>query len=213
MLKVLFNKTGTLPEHAADKELARKVSAGDEKATQQFIDAYFPRLYRYALLRLTHDEYAAEEVVQETLIIAARRIETYRGEASLFTWLTQICRRELFRFDKKDQRRNSILVLMDEDPLVRSIVESLESPTGNEPLEEYEKSQLANLVHLALDYLPNRYGDALEYKYIEGLSIKEIAVRMQIGTEATQSLLARARLAFKDAFGEIYMANQAVDTV
>jgi len=213
MLQVLFRNTSAVPEHAEDRELARKVLDGDERATQQFIDAYFPRLYRYALLRLTHDEYAAEEVVQETLIIAARRIETYRGEASLFTWLTQICRRELFRFNKKDQRRNSILVLMDEDPLVRSIVESLESPTGNEPLEEYEKSQLANLVHLALDYLPNRYGDALEYKYIEGLSINEIAVRMQIGSEAVQSLLARARLAFKDAFNEIYAANQTVDTM
>ncbi|MDK1023540.1 MAG: sigma factor-like helix-turn-helix DNA-binding protein [Gammaproteobacteria bacterium] len=46
---------------------------------------------------------------------------------------------------------------------------------------------LALIAALALDYLPNRYGDALEYKYIEGLSIKEMAVRMQIGTEAVQS--------------------------
>lgn len=46
---------------------------------------------------------------------------------------------------------------------------------------------MANTNALALDYLPNRYGDALEYKYIEGLSIKEMAVRMQIGTEAVQS--------------------------
>ena len=56
------------------------------------------------------------------------------------------------------------------------------------------------LIQVALDNLPARYGDALEWKYIEGHSVKEIAQRLELGTEATQSLLARARRAFADAY-------------
>ena len=64
------------------------------------------------------------------------------------------------------------------------------------------------LIQVALDALPPRYGDVLEWKYIEGYSIKEISKRMNIGTEATQSLLARARRAFADVYSSL---SQGVD--
>jgi DNA-directed RNA polymerase specialized sigma24 family protein len=59
------------------------------------------------------------------------------------------------------------------------------------------------LVRLTLDQLPARYGDALEWKYVEGLSVKEIAVRLGVGPKAAESLLTRARQAFRDAFATL----------
>ena len=59
-------------------------------------------------------------------------------------------------------------------------------------------------MQLSLDHLPAKYADALEWKYVEGLSTKEIAARLELGSEAAESLLARARRAFKNDFQEIF---------
>ena len=58
-----------------------------------------------------------------------------------------------------------------------------------------------------LDRLPGRYGDALEWKYIEGHSVEEIGQRLGIGHTAAQSLLARARVAFRDGLEAVFGAS------
>ena len=63
--------------------------------------------------------------------------------------------------------------------------------------------ELLRLIQVALDNLPPRYGDVLEWKYIEGRTTREISERMDIGVEATQSLLARARRAFADTYSSL----------
>ena len=63
--------------------------------------------------------------------------------------------------------------------------------------------ELARLVQVALDHLPPKYGDALEWKYIQGYSVKEIAGRLNLSPEAAQSLLARAKRAFQDIYGTL----------
>ena len=67
---------------------------GDEQAFEAFFNAYFARVYRFALPRLNGDVEATREVVQAALAKAMRRIGDFRGESALFTWLCQICRCE-----------------------------------------------------------------------------------------------------------------------
>jgi len=71
------------------------------------------------------------------------------------------------------------------------------------PEHNYKRVQLIRLIQVALDKLPAQYGDVLEWKYIEGHSIKEISEKLNIGTEATQSLLARAKRAFADIYSTL----------
>jgi RNA polymerase sigma-70 factor (ECF subfamily) len=59
------------------------------------------------------------------------------------------------------------------------------------------------LIHVALDNIPAHYGNALEWKYIEGHSVKEIASRLDLSPEAAQSLLARAKRAFRDVYSTL----------
>ena len=187
-----------------DKALARGMLKGDEVAIVEFMDIYFPRLYRFALLRMSDDPSGAEDVVQQTLIIAARKIGSYRGEASLMTWLAQICRRELARQVQKNQKRSRIITLFDDDPLIEAIMETID---GDNPENLTERTELITLIHTILDQLPNRNGDILEWKYIDGLTIREIGERLNMGSEAVQSKLARARRAFKQAFSELHELN------
>ena len=70
----------------------------------------------------------------------------------------------------------------------------------NSPEQAQASADRQALVHYLLDALPGDYGDILEWKYIEGLSVDEIARKLSTTTLAVQSKLARARRAFKDRF-------------
>src|SRR5688500_19778908 len=88
--------------------------AGDEDAFDEFFADYFPRLFRFAVLRL-RDHDAAEDLVQNSLIAAVRHLGSWRGEATLFTWLCTICRREISAWGKRTSRR-VIVSLAEDDP-------------------------------------------------------------------------------------------------
>lgn len=184
-----------------DRKLATQILAGDEKALKRFVDEYFPRLYRYARHRLGNES-DVDDVVQVVLSQAARRIETYRAEATLLTWLIQICRHEISKQLHKSARDADMMLPFLNDDLLRSVVESIESSDALEPEVQSRRIELISLIQFALDQLPERYANALELKYIEGLNSQEIALRMKTTDEAIQSLLARARRAFREVAGE-----------
>lgn len=183
-----------------DKELVRRLIAGDGDAFEEFFDTYFPRLFRFALVRLHQDADAAEEVVQAALGRVVGKLATYRGEAALFTWLCTFCRNEISAFYRKRSRRPHQVDLIEEAPEVRAALESLLTSADGDPEEALHRQEVARLVQVTLDHLPPRYGDALEWKYIHGLSVNEIAVRLEVGPKAAESLLGRARKAFRDGF-------------
>ena len=186
-----------------DKALVEQILAGDEEAFEGFFRTYFPRLFRFALVRLNQDQDAAEEVVQATLTRVIQKLATYRGEASLFTWLCTFCRHEISAFYKKTRRQPGRVELVEEIPEIRAALESLIDSDGEYPDEALRRKEIGRLVRVTLDHLPPHYGDALEWKYIQGYSVKEIASMMEISAKAAESLLTRARSAFRDAFGSL----------
>lgn len=186
-----------------DRRLVRRMLAGDERAFEEFFDGYFPGLYRFALARLGCDEDAAEEVAQATLCKAISKLDTYRGEARLFTWLCAICRYELFSFRKREKREPVKVSLIEDSPEIRAALESLGTVVGEQPGEALDRKELGRLVQVALDSLPPRYGNALEWKYLDGMSVKEIAGRLEVSPKAAESLLTRAREAFREGFSTL----------
>ena len=185
-----------------DRELVRRLLRRDEEAFREFFDGYFPRLYRFARARLD-DPGDVDEVVQSTLIQVVRKLSTYRGEAALFTWLCTFCRREISALWKRRDRRPQEVDLLERNPEIRAALESLPTATGHEPDVALHRSEIARLVQVTLDHLPHHYGNALEWKYIEGHTVREIADLLQIGPKAAESLLTRARQAFRAEFAAL----------
>lgn len=194
---------------ADDSELVRGMLEGREQAFNAFFGAYFPRVYRFALPRLNSDAEAAREVVQSTLVKAVRNLASWRAEAALFTWICQICRREIVDHLRVHHRHAENVVLIEDSPELRAVFEAIEAPAEGEPVNRCTQEETARLVRTVLDRLPDRYGDALEWKYIDGLSVEEIGDRLGIGQTAAQSLLARARTAFRDAVEAVFGAEAA----
>jgi RNA polymerase sigma-70 factor (ECF subfamily) len=181
---------------AHDRKLARRMVRGDERAIQTFCEQNLAKLYRFAKNRLP-SEHDVDDVVQVVLTNAARRIETYRGEASLYTWLCQICRREVAKHIASRTRHAAVLTFS-EDSELDDAVHNLPASAEQEPDAVTRRAELIAAVQHALDRLPDHYAEALELKYIDGFSSKEIAQRFGLADEATQSLLARARRAFRE---------------
>ena len=182
-----------------DRAVARRILAGDEAAFQDLFDRFFPRLYRFALVRLDRDAEAARDAVQQTFCNAIERLESYRGEAALYTWFCQICRYVIADQYRRRQRNAERVVLLEDQPNVRAILEALAAPAGDEPDTGAWRQQVHRLVEATLDSLPGHYGEVLEWKYLDGRSVQEIAGRLKLGPKAAESLLTRAREAFRDA--------------
>jgi RNA polymerase sigma-70 factor (ECF subfamily) len=171
----------------SDREMVSRMLAGDEGVFAAFFEDHFARLFRFALPRVGFDADAAEEVVQSTLCRAITRLRSYRGEAALFTWLCTFCRHEISAHFRHR-------------PLIRAALDSLAASLEQDPENRLYRQEIARLVQVTLDSLPASYGDALEWKYIQGKSVEEIAARLEIGLKAAESVLTRAREAFREAF-------------
>ena len=192
-----------MPVYLDDKRLVKRLLAGDQRAFDRFFEDNFARLYRFAMVRLSDDPEGAREVVQIVLTRAVRKMHTYRAESALFTWLCAICRNEISDWLSKQGRYRDHIVLVEDFPEIQAAVDSFQAPLQDSPERYYQRVEALRLIQVALDRLPANYGNVLEWKYVEGHSVKEIAKRLEIGTEATQSLLARAKRAFADVYSAL----------
>ena len=184
--------------HNDDLALARSIQKGDEREFNAFFEQYFPRIYRFCLSRMD-EESLIEDMVQNTMMKAVKGIHTYRGEASMFTWLCQICRNEInMHYRKMAQSAPEVRA---DDESIRPILEQLEAEENVE--NDLYSEQTRRLIIEVLDFLPGNYGQALEWKYVLGLSVSEIAGRLELTELAVQSILARARTAFRKSLAQI----------
>ena len=190
----------------------RTLMARNEPAFSLFFQDYFPRLFRFILRRVGGDTEVARDVAQAALIKGVHKLDLYRGEASLFTWLCQIARYELADYLQRAARQHPKsygVVAREDNPEIRADLESIPSDSDNEPEAVRYRDEVSTLVHTALDYLPHRYAQVLELKYLEDLPVETIAERLGVTAIAVQSLLARARLAFREVCGTL---NQSLES-
>ncbi len=182
-----------------DATLVWRMLRGEESAFDEFFDAYFPRLYRFALARVDGNADDAEDIVQATMIKALAKLHTWRGGATLFTWLCAISRREIADRRLRIGARPSV-PLVEDAPDIRDRVAALAANAAERPDAALERRELTRLVQVTLDTLPARYGDVLEWKYIDEVGVSEIAGRLRSSNKAVESLLGRARRAFREVF-------------
>jgi RNA polymerase sigma-70 factor (ECF subfamily) len=91
-----------------DREIVRQILGGSRKHFDQLYDAYFPRVYRFALKRL-RDPGEAEDVTQEVFVTVFRALHTFQGDSSLLVWIFGITRNKVNRrFRRPRPRMESI---------------------------------------------------------------------------------------------------------
>jgi len=184
----------------SEGELVRGLLRGDRRAFEQFFNEYYPKLYRFVKRRMPRDAATAEDIAQGTLCRALESLRSYRGEAALFTWLCTLCRREMSARWDETRAWSTAPRLAEDDPAIRAALESLLAREQWDPLSAADREQVRNSILTTLDYLPAPYGDILEWKYLRDMSMGEIARRLGRSPKAVESLLTRAREAFRETF-------------
>jgi RNA polymerase sigma-70 factor, ECF subfamily len=178
-------------DHTEDQELVGRMLAGDERAFETFGERYFKALYRFTSARLEGDRDLTREIVQVAVTKALSRLDTYRGAASLLTWLCSCCRNEILMHLR---RRRTAPVNAGPSELEQ------EAEPSDDPEVALLRRERALRVHMALDGIPEHYARALEWKYLDRLPVQEIASRMNVLPKAAESILTRARQAFRKTY-------------
>lgn len=171
---------------ASGGELAAIV--GDEARFRDWYDATLPRVYRYLAARCGGDLALAEELTQQTFVEAIRNRDRFDGRSDVVTWLCAIGRNRLvdhYRRHGRDARR--------QDRLVAQHRHAADAP--------WRASETRDAVEAAIATLPAEQRLALLFRYLDGLTVREVAAAIGRSEKATESLLSRARDGFRRAYG------------
>jgi RNA polymerase sigma-70 factor (ECF subfamily) len=177
-----------------DEELVRRVQRGDKSAFDSLV-----RKYQYKITQLINryvkDPDEALDVAQESFIKAYRALPSFRGESAFYTWLYRIAINTAKNHLAMRSRRPS------DDEIDFEVAEQFESASRLRDLETPEglalSNELASVIQLALDELPEELKVAITLREFDGLSYEEIANVMECPVGTVRSRIFRAREAIE----------------
>jgi RNA polymerase sigma-70 factor, ECF subfamily len=168
-----------------ERSLRRQVLAGDEAAWRALYESAATALWGYVSWRCAGLLDRTEEITQETWLVAVRRLSDFDpAQASFITWLRGIAA-HLLQNDLRTRRRRR----------EQTLSEAIE-PACVENNQREQAEQIAR----ALAELPARYEAVLRAKYLDRASVHAIAEEWGESAKAVESLLGRARQAFRTAY-------------
>ena len=173
---------------AQDAELIEALRRGDEKALGALLARHAPGIYRFGL-KMCRDPEDAKDVVQDTLLAAARGMREFRGASSLSTWLYTIARSFCIKMRRRSKRLNGGWVPIDQDSAGAELPSKEAQP--DEAAGDYE---LGTGLERAIRSLPPMYREVLLLRDVEGLGAAEVAEVLGLSVDAVKSRLHRARL-------------------
>lgn len=164
-----------------DADLLRRAAAGDPSAAKTMLDEHLPIVYGYVYARVAGSEAVAQDVMQETVLEGLKSSASFKGESRLSTWLCTIARRRIFRYYEQERKQQAaaqgLHLVVEEDEIEVAL----------------DKDRIIRL----LAQLSAVHRQVLILKYLDDLSVQDIAGQLGRSNVQVQSLLQRARAAFK----------------
>jgi RNA polymerase sigma-70 factor, ECF subfamily len=127
----------------------------------------------------------AEDVLQETLLKIHRSIGCLAPDSNLYAWVYRVTRNTIIDYHRKQPKAN----LMNSIPLSEDLVQ--QQPTRD------VLGEIAPCLRPMLEYLPEKYKEALTLSDLEGLTQAELAIRLRLSLPGAKSRVQRARQQLK----------------
>jgi RNA polymerase sigma factor (sigma-70 family) len=184
-----------------DVALVGQVQHGDRQAFRHVMRRSNQRLFRVAR-GVMNDDAEAEDVVQEAYVHAYEKIASFRGDASLLTWLTRIVLNEAYGRLRK--RHHTVDIdQIDASQADNSRVVAFPSKFGSEdPAASAARDQIRRLVERAIDGLPEPFRIVFVMREIEECTVEETAVSLDLRPETVKTRLHRARRLLRAALND-----------
>lgn len=186
--------TAELVDYAAlpEAELVALAKAGRREAFAAIMRHGNQRLFRVARA-VVRDESEAEDVLQEAYVRAFTRLADFRGEASIYTWLTRIVLNEAHG---RLRKRRNMVDLTELETAQGQEGRILAFPSGlavDDPEREAARAQMRALLETAVDSLPEPFRLVFILREVDGASIAETAQALGVKPETVKTRLHRAR--------------------
>lgn len=181
-----------------DADLLRDIQQGDSAAWRAFYTSELPVVWRYAYA-LVGDRVVAEDISSETMLAMLRNLDKFDPDkCQIHAWLRGVVAHKVADHFRQMSRQ-------------RKTLESVRHNSGPEqelskPIEIEEKRQRILRI---LDCLPEKQRMSLEWKYIDRLSVREIAKRLGKSDKSVEALLFRARREFR----RLHKSNQQSNNI
>ncbi|HTD54704.1 MAG TPA: sigma-70 family RNA polymerase sigma factor [Silvibacterium sp.] len=179
-------------ETASEQELIASIIAGQRDNFHLLIRPYETQLYRTAFA-LMRNEAEAEDVVQDAVLKAYRKLASFRGDSKFSTWLIAITLNEA---RARLRRENRVMIdSLDAQPEERGDFTPAALTDWREvPLAALERQEIRELVQSAVAQLPDAYREIVTLRDVEELSVNETAALLGISISLVKVRLHRARM-------------------
>jgi len=181
---------------AGEAELVKRALARDEAAVRDIIKANNRRLYRLARGILRNDG-EAEDVVQETYVRAFTRLNDFRGESSLSTWLSRIAMNEALGRLRREKPGVEISSLP-QGALEAQIIQFPLMSATDDPEKSMAQREIQHVVEGAIDELPEPFRIVFITRVLEGMNVEETAEILDLKPETVKTRLHRARAMLRE---------------
>ena len=186
-----------------ERQLIARLQAGDDTAVQELADRYRSRIFQLAMRYMKNRE-DAEEVTQDVLLKVYRKVDAFRGDAQLSSWIyritfnTAMSRLRSTRLARAaEQERDRALAAQngDEQP---AMVARQPADWSRMPDESVLRAQLRDAVAEAIEELPEIYRAPVVLRDIQGLTTEEASSRLNLKDQTLKSRLHRGRLMLRE---------------
>lgn len=184
-----------MTEKLSEEKLIASAQKGDKKAISQLVNKYSPRIYAIAF-RLMQNEEDAEDVLQETFIIMIKKLNTFEGKSTLYTWLYRVATNvALGKLRKKKNIDDSVSF----DKLDFENLKPADGATWPDDIEdEFNTEEFRKCLDRAMNELPDHYRTVFILRDLEGHSTRDTAKILEISEANVKVRLMRARLFLRD---------------
>jgi RNA polymerase sigma-70 factor (ECF subfamily) len=181
----------------SDEELVTLARAGEREAFRAITTRFNQRLFRLARA-VVGDDAEAEDVLQEAYVRAFTRLDQFRGEASLSTWLSTVTLNQAR--DRLRRRRAKTVEL--------EAVEQAQTEPGRviqfpgapaDPEREAARAEARRLLERAVDDLPEAFRVVFVLREVQELTVEETAAELDLKPETVKTRLHRARRLLREA--------------
>ncbi len=188
-------------DRSADLQLIARLQAGDDGAMKELAERYSHRIFQMALRHMKNPE-DAEEVTQDVLMKVYRKVDHFRGDAALSSWIyritfnTAMSRLRTRKAEKAAEQERDRL----EKAAASEADDSVRQPAdwSHMPDETLLRAQLRDAAAAALAELPEIYRVPVVLRDIQGLSTEEASHRLHVKGQTLKSRLHRGRLMLRE---------------
>lgn len=173
----------------SDEQLVNDILNGNQQRFREIVVKYQSRVFAVAM-KISNNQKDAEDISQESFLQLYRSLYNFKGESSLYTWIYRITMNKAIDYKRKQDRIKD----QESEELISSYPEQNILPPEEALIKSFDKEMILSI----LRELPPLYSNVVISYYFEGLSYREIALKLNIEVKTVESRLYRAKRLMKD---------------